>query len=158
METREKKYYDYGIPMTKDFEGFRDKIYLDTNNNRTIGYGFNLEDRNMRSMLPAEVVSGQRPITRKEADAIFVKRYNQAAKDALDFIGLESMLRLDPYRQAILVDMAYNLGPNKLSEFKNMQAAVQSGDYMKAAAEMKNSRWYNQTGRRSKHHVLKFSK
>jgi GH24 family phage-related lysozyme (muramidase) len=150
------KYYDYGIPQTKQFEGFRDKTYLDTLGNPTIGYGFNLNDKNMRSLVPADVISGQRPLSQKEADSIFLVRYNQAAKDAFTYLG-DDMLKLDPERQAIIVDMAYNMGPNKLAEFKQLKKAISEGDYNKAASEMKNSSWYKQTGNRAKHHVLKFS-
>jgi lysozyme len=153
---REVKYYDYGIPQTKDFEGFRSSAYLDTRGNPTIGYGFNLNDANIRSMVPAEVIAGKRQLSQQEADRIFMIRYNQAALDALRYIGYDTMKKLDPQRQAILVDMAYNMGSNKLAEFKKMKAAIQSGDYQRAALEMKDSNWYKQTGRRAKHHVLKF--
>ena len=149
------KYYDYGIPQTKQFEGFRDKVYTDTTGNPTIGYGFNLNDKNMRSMVPAEVISGKRPLSQEEADKIFLVRYNQAAKDAFAYLG-DDMMKLDPQRQAIIVDMAYNMGPNKLSEFKQLKKAIQVGDYPRAASEMMDSNWYKQTGNRSKHHVLKF--
>jgi len=149
------KYYDYGIPQTKQFEGYRDKVYTDTRGNPTIGYGFNLNDKNMRSMVPADVIAGRRPLAQEEADNIFLTRYNQAARDAFNYLGPD-MLKLDPQRQAIIVDMAYNMGPNKLAEFKRMKKAIQSGDYQRAASEMKDSDWYKQTGNRSKHHVLKF--
>lgn len=150
------KYYDYGIPQTKEFEGFRDKTYMDTKGNPTIGYGFNLNDKNMRSMVPSDVIAGRRPLSQQEADKIFMVRYNQAARDAMNYVGSDAMLRMDPERQAIIVDMAYNLGPNKLAEFKQMKKAILAGDYQRAASEMMDSDWYKQTGRRSKHHVLKF--
>jgi len=149
------KYHDYGIPQTKQFEGYRDKVYTDTKGNPTIGYGFNLNDKNMRSMIPADVIAQKRPLTQEEADKIFIVRYNQAAKDAADFLG-KDILKLDPQRQAIIVDMAYNMGPNKLAEFKKMKVAILTGDNQRAAAEMKDSSWYKQTGNRAKHHVLKF--
>jgi lysozyme len=150
------KYYDYGIPQTKEFEGYRDKVYKDTKGNPTIGYGFNLNDSNIRKLVPTEVIAGVRPLAKEEADNIFLTRYNQAAKDAFNYLG-KDMLRLDPQRQAIIVDMAYNLGANKLGEFKQMKKAIQSGDYNRAASEMKNSDWYKQTGRRARSHVLNFS-
>jgi GH24 family phage-related lysozyme (muramidase) len=149
------KYYDYGIPQTKQFEGFRDKVYTDTTGNPTIGYGFNLNDKNMRSLVPSDVISGKRTLSQEEADQIFLVRYNQAAKDAFSYLG-DDMLKLDPQRQAIIVDMAYNMGPNKLAEFKQLKKAISTGDYTRAASEMKDSQWYNQTGNRAKHHVLKF--
>ena len=150
------KYYDYGIPQTKQFEGFRDKTYIDTKGNPTIGYGFNLNDKNMRSMVPADVLAGARPLSQDEADKIFLVRYNQAARDAFGYLGSENMAKLDPQRQAIIVDMAYNLGPNKLAGFKGVKKAIEQGDYTRAASEMMDSNWYKQTGNRAKHHVIKF--
>ena len=149
------KYYDIGMPQTKQFEGFRGQVYQDTEGNPTIGYGFNLNDPAMRSMVPAEVIAGRRTLTPQEAEQIFLVRYEQAAQDAWGYLG-ETMNTLDPQRQAILVDMAYNLGPNKLAGFKKMREAIIAGDYPRAASEMKDSDWYKQVGNRSKHHVLKF--
>jgi lysozyme len=49
----------------------------------------------------------------------------------------------------VLVNMAFNLGRNRLSKFKNMVTAVNEGNWIKAANEMVDSRWYNQVGNRS---------
>jgi GH24 family phage-related lysozyme (muramidase) len=46
--------------------------------------------------------------------------------------------------------MAFNLGRNRLSKFKNMLRYVNEGNYIMAANEMVNSKWYGQVGRRSK--------
>ena len=52
--------------------------------------------------------------------------------------------------QLILANMAFNLGRNRLSKFKNMLRYVNEGNYLMAANEMINSKWYGQVGRRSK--------
>lgn len=57
--------------------------------------------------------------------------------------------KLDEVRQFVLADMAFNMGVGKLSSFKKMLAAVQRGDYQKAAAEMLQSRWAGQVGYRA---------
>jgi lysozyme len=54
----------------------------------------------------------------------------------------------DP-RQAVILDMSFNLGLNGLLEFKEMLAALKAGDYERAADEMLNSKWAQQTGRRA---------
>lgn len=54
--------------------------------------------------------------------------------------------------KAILHDMHYNLG-NGLGDFVKMNAAFNSGDYKTAAREMKDSKYYNQTGNRPKRHI-----
>jgi len=161
MNGTDKKYYDYGMPMTKEYEGFGrpgrpGQVYTDTTGNPTVGWGFNLNDPEMRKHIPVDVISGKRALTEEEAQPIFMQRYTQAAKDAVSYLGADNILKLDPERQAILVDMAYNLGATKLSEFVKMREAILAGDYQRAASEMKDSKWYKQTGRRAKQHVLKF--
>lgn len=52
-------------------------------------------------------------------------------------------------RQAVLLNMAFNMGVAGLLGFKNMLRAVQSGDYGLARQEMLNSRWASQVGRRA---------
>jgi lysozyme len=53
----------------------------------------------------------------------------------------------------ILVDLSFNLGETRLSKFVKFRAAIAAKDYKKASVELKDSLWYNQTGRRGKHHV-----
>lgn len=49
----------------------------------------------------------------------------------------------------VIVNMAFNLGRNRLSGFKKMIAAVDAKDYHTAGNEMVDSKWYGQVGRRS---------
>lgn len=51
---------------------------------------------------------------------------------------------LDPVRQYVLLSMCFNLGINKLLQFKKMILALENKNYAVAAAEMKDSRWYRQ--------------
>ena len=46
--------------------------------------------------------------------------------------------------------MAFNLGPNRLAQFKNFKQALENNNFELAAKEMIDSRWYNQVGNRSK--------
>jgi len=134
---------------TKKYEGYSDKPYKDTEGVKTIGYGFNLEDPVTAGMLPPEVVRGERNITREEANASLQKRKALALSDAKSFTGEEAFSKMNPERQAIIQDMAYNMGRARLGSFKRLQAALQSGDYYTAANEMKDSKWYRQVGRRA---------
>ena len=49
----------------------------------------------------------------------------------------------------VLCDMAFNLGVKGLSKFRNMLEACRAHDWDKMAAEMEDSRWFKQVGRRS---------
>ena len=46
--------------------------------------------------------------------------------------------------------MCFNLGPNRLSKFRNMLYASSVGDWEEMSRQKEDSRWYGQVGRRSK--------
>ncbi|MGR9580626.1 glycoside hydrolase family protein, partial [Pandoraea sputorum] len=56
---------------------------------------------------------------------------------------------LDPVRQRVLMNMAFNM-QGKLLGFRNFLAAAQRGDWARASAEMLDSLWARQVGDRSK--------
>ena len=55
---------------------------------------------------------------------------------------------LDEVRQAAMVDLIYNLGADGLAKFVKFLAAMGRSDWPKAGAELKNSDWFGQVGRR----------
>jgi GH24 family phage-related lysozyme (muramidase) len=138
--------------ITKDFEGFMPDIYKDTVGKRSIGYGFNLDEPFISKLVPPDVSLGKRPISRQEADSVFSVLYSKAKKDAINYFGEDKFKKLPPEIQETITDMSYNLGANRLSGFKKFKSALREGDTQKAAAELKNSKWFNQVGRRSKYH------
>lgn len=59
-----------------------------------------------------------------------------------------------PYDAKLVVcDLSFNLGPTRLRRFKKAIAACEAFDFKTMAAELRNSKWYTQTGNRAKHHV-----
>lgn len=130
--------------MTKDFEGFRETPYLDTKGIPTVGYGFNIS----AGGVPQDVARGIRKMKRPEADKLFEKKYVEAENRAARFAGPQYDA-LSEDQQAILNDMAYNLG-DKLFKFKNMRAAIKEQRLQDVPREMKDSAWYGQVGNRSK--------
>ena len=51
--------------------------------------------------------------------------------------------------QRIIANMMFNMGRPRLSRFHKMKQAVDCGDWSEAAAQMKDSRWYNQVTNRA---------
>ena len=51
--------------------------------------------------------------------------------------------------QQILVNMMFNMGRTRLSKFKKMHAAILEGDWVEAAKEGRDSRWYRQVTNRA---------
>lgn len=52
-------------------------------------------------------------------------------------------------RQMVLADMCFNLGITKLMLFRRTLAAIEAGDYAKAAVEMLRSKWSLDVGKRA---------
>ncbi|MDR2153363.1 MAG: glycoside hydrolase family protein [Helicobacteraceae bacterium] len=122
----------------KYHEGFRLKAYRDTLEYWTIGYGHMLN-------------KGDRPkiemITKAEADVLFEGDFVGALSDATALIG--EFDALNAPRQAVVVNMAFNLGYDKLSGFKQTLAAINAGEYDRAADHMLASKWAKQVGKRA---------
>lgn len=55
-----------------------------------------------------------------------------------------------------LTDMCYNLGFHGLMSFHKMWAALKAGDYIRAAGELKDSKYFKQTGQRAEYHYEVF--
>jgi lysozyme len=51
--------------------------------------------------------------------------------------------------QEILVNMMFNMGRPRLAGFKKFNAAIEAGDWVEAAKEGRDSRWYNQVTNRA---------
>lgn len=53
------------------------------------------------------------------------------------------------YVQSVLVNMVFNLGYNRLAQFKNSLALIAAGNYAAAASNLTKSAWYKQVGNRA---------
>jgi len=132
--------------MTMDYvkgnEGYSAEVYDDTENLKTIAYGFNLEDETTRGLLPSDVVSGKRKITREEADDAFGKRFEMAMSDAVSFIGGKgNFSKLTPSQKKAVIDMSYNMGLPRLNKFTKLREALVTGNKLQAKSEVLNSKY-----------------
>jgi lysozyme len=152
------------LPKTADFEAvkFEPKAYLDKVGNAiTIGYGTNLDEPTIQSYLKGlgynlkDLRSGKREITKEEGWRFLEDKMATAYNDAQNHFKNFSEQPLEV--KYALTDLAYNMGLPKLSTFKKFTKAIENNDYKKAAAELKNSKYYNQTGRRAKAHTEFFN-
>lgn len=113
-------------------EGVRLKPYTDTKGKWTIGIGRNLTDRG---------------ISRIEAEFLLDNDITQSIAEAVaEFPWIEAMS--EP-RQAVLVEMIFNMGLPKVRGFKNTLKAMQAGEYELAAVGMLSSKWADDVGRRA---------
>ena len=115
------------MKQLKRHEGFSAFPYLDTAGKWTIGYGRNLSDVG---------------ISIEEAENLLEYDMGKAIAAAEKlFPGFDS---LNDTRRAVIANMAFNLGQARLSKFKKFIAAVQSGDFEEASAQMLDSVWATQ--------------
>lgn len=113
-------------------EGFRPHPYKDTVGKLTIGFGRNLDDVG---------------VSKQEALIMLNNDISVAVRETKDlFSGFDELGRV---RQAVLVNMCFNIGKSKLVGFKGLRAAVEAKDYERAADEMLDSLWARQVGRRA---------
>ncbi|MBB5322321.1 glycoside hydrolase family protein [Marinobacter oulmenensis] len=112
-------------------EGLRLKPYKDTVGKLTVGYGRNLDDRG---------------ISQDEAEFMLDNDIDEVEEDLR---RLPLYLSLDPVRQTVMANMAFNMGLPTLLTFSRMLGALGERDWDRAAAEMLNSKWARQVGRRA---------
>jgi Phage-related lysozyme (muraminidase) len=120
------------IEQLIDHEGLKLKPYECTAGKLTIGVGRNLEDRG---------------ISDDEAEYLLHNDIEIVERELLEAQPLVSML--DAVRQRVLVDMGFNLGTPTLMKFQKMWDAVEDEDWEEASAQMLDSRWAKQVGRRA---------
>ncbi len=115
------------VDQLKRHEGFRAKPYRCPAGVLTIGYGFT-------------------ELSRQEADIILDLKIKKL-RWHFDSRGL--LDGLTPARRDVILNMAYNLGIPRLMGFKRMWAAINAGDWDKAADEMLDSKWASQVRNRA---------
>ncbi len=113
-------------------EGLRLQPYRDTRGKLTIGYGRCLDTKG---------------ITAEEAEYLLGHDIADAEREARAVV--ETFGELTPARQAVLVEMAFNLGGNGLGKFTRMLTCISIHDWEGWAAEMLDSQWARQVGARA---------
>lgn len=136
-------------------EGLELSSYNDTEGVRTVGIGFNMESPHSRGVWKSAgidadfnaVKAGKQSIS--QADA--VKLAQASTRIALDDVKalVPNYYDLSPRRREALLNMSYQLGRNRLSEFKNMLGSVRDGNFIRAAEAVRNSKYARQTPERA---------
>lgn len=137
------------IEQLKRHEGFESDYYQCTANKTTIGYGRNVEDNPFTAeelvMLGREEFFLE-AMTEEEAEFLLENDVNNIKTRLMSLFPLEN---LNGPREAVCINMAFNLGIGGFFKFKKMISAVKDGYYEKAAVEMMDSRWAKQVSNRA---------
>ena len=113
-------------------EGRRLKPYQCPGGKITIGVGRNLEDKGLSDA---------------EVEILLANDIAEAESDLLRVFGV-SFAGFSKVRQAALTSMRFQLGPGGFRSFRRMVGAVRMGQWHRAADEMRDSLWHQQTPNR----------
>jgi lysozyme len=125
-------YRDIAKAQLRVDEGVRTKPYRDTVGKLTIGVGRNLDDVGL---------------SMEEIDLLLENDITTADRTARSLFP--TFDKLSEARKAVLVNLAFNLGQQRLAAFKKLRKAIQDEDWTEAAREMGNSLWASQVGARA---------
>jgi len=116
--------------MITRHEGIRHVMYKDSLGVATLGVGHNLS----------------KPISDAAVSQILADDISDARHDCSTF---DWFPYLDGVRQAVVIDMVFNMGLNRFKKFKNTISHIRGGAYSAAAMEMLDSRYARQVGKRA---------
>ena len=123
-------------------EGCEFKLYNDHLGYKTFGVGHLVtKDDPEYEMEIGEEVSEDR------VNECFVKDIEKVIEDC--HILYEYFNELPEDAQLIIANMMFNLGRPRLTKFKKMKEAVNDGNWLEAAIQMEDSRWYKQVPNRA---------
>jgi len=142
------------IDFTAGSEGFTNSVYMDTKNIPTIGYGTNLRESHNLKLLTKlgydtnKLIKGTQKLKKEDARKLLEAGLLQAISDARAYLPNfdEQPLRV----KAVLTDMSYNLGRNKLNDFHEMRKGLIARDYKYVKFHMIHSFWYKQVASRGR--------
>ena len=85
----------------------------------------------------------------RDSEIDFLLHNDIAEKTAQVLAALPWAFKLSKPRQAVLINMAFQMGIGGLFKFKRMLGSVEDGQYGEAATEMLDSTWAKQTPERA---------
>lgn len=124
-------------------EGVVYEVYLDHLNYPTFGVGHLIKESD--GEFGAKVGTQVSPERVAEA---FDQDLDTAISECTVLYG-DGFSCLPDEVQQILVNMMFNMGRPRLSQFKNMNTAINNGDWKTAAIEGRDSRWHKQVTNRA---------
>ena len=131
--------YDKLLESVKKHEGFRDTVYLDTLNKRTVGFGH---------LCVEDHWEDGKKYDKEYLEKILEKDLQSAIDQAHDMCA---NLKISDNAKTIICEMIFQLGGNGVSKFKNMWKALKEDppNYFEAHVQMLDSRWAKQTPNRA---------
>jgi len=127
-------------------EGCVYEVYLDHLDKKTIGIGHLVTESDPEYDWPLGC-----PVSEERVHELFQKDVSVAIQDARwlqrDFDNLPEDA------QVTIVSLAFQLGLNRYQKFVKHHAAIQDRDWKEAAAQLRDSKLYQQTPNRTERHA-----
>ena len=128
------------LESVKKHEGYRNKVYLDTLNKRTVGVGH---------LCVEDFWEDEKEYEEKFLMTILAHDLSDAIKGANDLMAEYGCMDIDEQAEELIIEMVFQLGKTGVSKFKNMWKALSGLQYSAAADQMLDSRWAKQTPNRA---------
>jgi lysozyme len=131
--------YDKLLESVKKHEGFRDTVYLDTLNKRTVGFGH---------LCVEDHWEDGKKYDKEYLEDILEKDLQSAIDQTHDMC---KDLKISDDAKTIICEMIFQLGGRGVSKFRKMWAALQEDppNYFEAHVQMLDSKWASQTSARA---------
>ena len=141
----QKETFDKLLESVKKHEGYRNKVYLDTLNKRTVGVGH---------LCVEDFWEDGKEYEEKFLMDILQKDLQGAIDKAEDLINncpSGGKANISDDAKILIIEMVFLLGGNGVSKFRKMWEALQQDppDYAEASVQMLDSRWAKQTPARA---------
>jgi len=89
------------------------------------------------------------PVSEERVKECFEKDLDTAISECYALYGEGTFDDFPDTVQQVVVNMMFNMGRTRLSKFKNFAAALEEGDWARAAVEGRDSRWHKQVTNRA---------
>lgn len=104
----------------------------------TCGYGRNAESNGF---------------SETEANMMLEHDIEDSLRDLIDIFGFDEILVLTRNRQIALIDMIFNLGKGRFLKFKKMIQAIQEKNFLEAARQIEDSKYFRQLQNRANRNI-----
>lgn len=125
-------------------EGVKYEIYLDHLGYATLGIGHLIRESDPEHGLPPGT-----PVSQAQVDLYFQQDVDTAITECHKLYGKTEFESWPDTVQEVVVNMMFNLGPNRLKKFIHFRSALLQHNWALAAQEGRNSLWYSQVSRRA---------
>ena len=132
--------YDKLLASVKKHEGFRDVVYRDTLNKRTVGYGH---------LCVEDHWEDGKKYDKKYLEDILEKDLQYAINQGE---GMCKDLKISDGAKFLIIEMIFQLGSAGVQKFRKMWEALKEDppNYFEAHVQMLDSRWAKQTPARAR--------